>query len=439
MHHHRHGRRTLVSIFAAAAAVVSLPLAGAPSGAQTAPDRGPAERGLGRHDRQLLAEAEAKGSDTVTLLIASERGANAGVKAGIQSLGGQISYRDDDVSYLNAVVPIGQAEQAAALDGIEAVDIDEVIPLDDPRPAGEGTPTPQPPPDASTPQANPYMPIADTGAADFLAAHPEWDGRGVTVGVLDTGITLDHPALTTTSTGEPKVVDWVTYTHPFTDNDPTWVPVSTAVRGPSFVVGGTTYTAPSGGPFRFGVFNERDPRLGGEVGSDVNRDGNPPGSSGTFPVLWDFQGARVWVDVNQNQNFADESAMTDYKVNRDTGFFGTDNPATPVKESMPFVVQIDKKNKVVNIGIVSGAHGTHVAGIIAADGLFGGAMTGAAPGAQLVSVRVCLFVAGCTAHALIEGMLYAAKRADVDVINMSIGGLPALNDGNNARALLYNR
>ena len=54
-------------------------------------------------------------------------------------------------------------------------------------------------------------------------------------------------------------------------------------------------------------------------------------------------------------------------------------------------------------------------------------------------MRVCLFIAGCTAHALIEGMIFAAKQANVDVINMSIGGLPALNDGNNARAVLYNR
>jgi hypothetical protein len=106
---------------------------------------------------------------------------------------------------------------------------------------------------------------------------------------------------------------------------------------------------------------------------------------------------------------------------------------------MPFVVQIDGKNKVVNIGIVSAQHGSHVAGIIAANGLFGGAMSGAAPGAQIVSVRVCLFIAGCTSHALIEGMIYAAKNANVDVINMSIGGLPALNDANNTRAVLYDR
>ena len=66
-------------------------------------------------------------------------------------------------------------------------------------------------------------------------------------------------------------------------------------------------------------------------------------------------------------------------------------------------------------------------------------MSGAAPGAKIVSVRACLFIAGCTAHALTEGMIYAAKQSNVDVINMSIGGLPALNDGNNARAELYNR
>jgi hypothetical protein len=65
-------------------------------------------------------------------------------------------------------------------------------------------------------------------------------------------------------------------------------------------------------------------------------------------------------------------------------------------------------------------------------------MSGAAPGAKLVSVRVCLFIAGCTNHALLEGMIYAVTVAHVDVINMSIGGLPALNDGNNARAELYN-
>ena len=175
------------------------------------------------------------------------------------------------------------------------------------------------------------------------------------------------------------------------------------------------------------------------MGSDVNRDGNPAGSSGLFAVLWNTQRNQVWVDTNQNASFADQTAMTDYKANFDVGYFGVDNPATAVAERMPFVVQTDGKNKVVNIGIVSGAHGSHVTGIAAGNALFGGQMSGAAPGAKIVSIRACLFIAGCTAHALTEGMIYAAKQSNVDVINMSIGGLPALNDGNNARAELYNR
>ena len=65
---------------------------------------------------------------------------------------------------------------------------------------------------------------------------------------------------------------------------------------------GATYTAPAAGTYRIGLFNERDPRLGGEVGNDVNRDGNPAGSSGIFAVLWNTATNDVWVDTNQNQS-----------------------------------------------------------------------------------------------------------------------------------------
>src|SRR4029450_9727243 len=81
----------------------------------------------------------------------------------------------------------------------------------------------------------------------------------------------------------------------------------------------------------------------------------------------------------------------------------------------------------VNIGIVAGAHGSHVAGINAGNSLLGGQMSGAAPGAKIVSVRVCLFTAGCTTHGMIEGMIYAIETDHVDVVNMTIGGPPAAN------------
>jgi subtilisin family serine protease len=428
-------RPTLVVLAALGALIAAGINAPSAFAAPTAPQTSTKHSQLGKHDRELLAAAKAKNSPTVTLLIAAAPGKNSSVATGLQGLGATVAKRDDDVSYIRTVVATDKVEAAANLAGIVAADLDEVIPLDDPVPAGTQAPTPQVPPGPSTPRDNPYMPVRDTGAAAFTAAHPTWDGRGTTIGILDSGIDLDHPALTTTTTGERKITDWVTATDPFTDDDPTWVNMADQVTGPSFTYKTVAYSAPAGN-FRMGIFDEGDPRLGGEVGSDVNRDGD---STDKFAVLWDPTAGTVRVDTNQNTNLSDDVAMTDYAKHFDVGHFGTDNPATDVHESMPFVVQTDGKNKVVNIGIVSGEHGTHVAGITAANQMFGGAMSGAAPGAKLKSVRVCMFIAGCTSHALIEGMAFIAKQGNVDVINMSIGGLPALNDGNNTRAVLYNR
>lgn len=394
--------------------------------------------GLSKHNRELLADAIVNGKPSVTLLIATQPGATKAVASSITKLGGKVRYQEDTINYISAIVPTNKVNTVTTLSGVQAVDLNEVIPLEEPNPEGIAPTIPQNAPDANTPNNNPYMPIGDTGASQFMAAHPTWDGRGVTIGFLDTGMSLDHPSLLTTSTGERKIIDWVTATDPFNDGDPTWINMTSQVSGSTFTFNSVSYTAPANASYRIGLFNERDPLLGGELGNDVNRDGNPTGSKGTFAVLWDATSNNVWVDTNQNNNFADEMAMTDYKVRYDVNYFGTDNPATAIAERMPFVVQTDGQRKVVNIGIVSGLHGSHTAGIAAGNRLFGGAMSGAAPGAKLVSVRACLFVAGCTATALVEGMIYAAKQSNVDVINMSIGGLPALNDGNNARAILYN-
>ncbi|SES44573.1 S8 family serine peptidase [Actinokineospora terrae] len=434
----RRGRIALGMAFTTAVAgavLTTIPTANA-APVQVPTEDGP---GIGKHDQELLTKAQQAGEKTVKVLIATKDGDAARHVDELTKAGAKVEYREDEIGYVRAEVAVDKVVKLAKLPGVQALDLDENIALDDPRPNGQVDPTPQPAPGSSTPRVNPYMPIGDTNAAQFVNEHPTWDGRGTTVAIVDSGIDLDHPSLNKTSTGERKISDWVTYTDPtFTDgvnndDDPTWIQMSTPTTGPENGLPGES------GALRYGVFNERDARLGGELGNDVNRDGNPAGSSGLFGVLWNPATGTVWVDTNQNKNFGDDQALTDYKVKYDIGYFGKDNPATPVKESLPYVVQTDVANNVVNIGIVSGAHGSHVAGIVAGNRLFGGTVNGAAPGAKLVSVRVCLFITGCTNHALLEGMIYSARDAGADVINMSIGGLPPLNDANNARAELYDR
>jgi len=407
---------------------------------------------LDKHGRELVATAAVNGNANVTLLIAAADGATPSVVSALQALGGTVRKSDAEFGYVRVDIAAGMADQASKIPGVLAADVDEIIPLDLPQPELAESPDAAPaPPDSTTPAQNAYMPTQDIGAPQFVAAHPTWDGRGVVIGQLDTGVDLDHPALQTTTTGQRKIIDWVTFTDPLTDNDPTWIVMDrtvTVIAG-TFTVGSgaaaKTYTGAPDGTWKFGIFDESDPRFGGQgseyaisCGGDLNRNGV---CGDTFAILWDGIDT-VWVDSNADLSFTDEHAMQPYKVKYDVGEFGRDNPATPIKESVPFVVQVDPAANAVNIGIASGEHATHVASIMTGNGLFKDAtnpgFNGVAPGAQLVSIRVCLFVVGCTAHALIEGMIYAEKVANVDTINMSIGGLPSLNDGNNARAILYN-
>ncbi|MBO1329978.1 S8 family serine peptidase [Streptomyces sp. VRA16 Mangrove soil] len=452
---------SLLSLSALPAHAADVPRPLGPSVPHTpkrAPDAGRDK--LGARDRTLLQKAESKKRKNVTVLLATTEGGTEKARAAITELGGHVGAFKDKLGYVRATVPTGKVEALTALSSVRAVDLDETYKIPDPSPvtsadkkqgapsAGDDAPAA---PGKSTPADNPYLPVGDIGATDFTADHPTWDGRGVTVGVLDTGVDLSHPALRTTTTGAPKIKNWVTATDPVTDSDPTWLEMRLKVTasGGTFRYGGVTYNAPGDGAYEFQLFDE-DGTWGSELAGDVNRDGDYKDS---FGVLYRKSDHAVWVDSDLDHTFAADEIVKPYAQSGSWGHFGTDDPDTGVVESVPFTVEhrddvdlsarggssVGKTADFVNIGIVSGAHGTHVAGIIAGHGLFGGTMDGAAPGARIVSERVCLFASGCTAYALAEGMIDAVVDQHVDVVNLSIGGLPALNDGSNVRSVLYNR
>ncbi|AGF63568.1 serine protease [Streptomyces hygroscopicus subsp. jinggangensis TL01] len=448
-----------VGVVAALSAAGPVPLALAADPAP-APAADPAVKSahdkLGSDDAALLAEAKADGDKSVTMMIATSPGKTEQVAAELDAVdGGLVGRTDDKLGYVRATVPTGRADSAIAaavkLSSVQAIDLRQEIPLDDPAPSGaassSGAAT-YPAPGRNTPAENPYNPSFETGAVDFVEDHPKADGRGITIGILDSGVDLGHPALRKTTTGERKIVDWVTATDPVVDGDGTWRRMTTGVSGPSFSIstasqGTEKFTAPEGS-YKFNYMYE-SATAGGDEKGDLNRDGD---TTDAWGVLYDPAAGTVRVDTDDNLDFTDDPAMKPYKDGYQVGYFGTDDPATDVVERVPFVVETRKdvvynssgaKADYVNIGVIESEHGTHVAGITAANGLFGGRMNGAAPGAKLVSSRACTWTGGCTNVALTEGMIDLVTQRGVDIVNMSIGGLPALNDGNNARAELYTR
>ena len=450
-------RRTSAGLLASVVAAGVMTVAGGattasadPSGETDTPKSAPAAT-LGSRDAKLLTDAQAKGERAVTLIVATDQRQTKDVAARLTSLGATVSRRFDSVGYLLATVPTAQVLKAAKLPGVAAVDLDDTIPLPDPHPgarAGAKAAVRQaktvaaPGPD--TPASNPFMPTNETGAVSFKQQHPQWDGRGVTIGIMDSGVDLDSPALQKTTTGERKIVDWLTATDPLEDSS--WRAMITEVTGPTFTAAGATWTAPAG-TWKFDRFAESITKADDAAG-DVNRDGD---TTDTWGILYDPVSHDIRVDVNQNHDFTDDAVMRPYKEKFDVGHFGTDNPATAVREQMPFVVEYREDVDTtpvggpgpvdfVNIGIIEAEHGTHVAGITAANDMFGNsAFDGAAPGAKLVSARACSWGGGCTYAALTTGMVELVVNRKVDLVNVSIGGLPALNDGNDARATLYNR
>ncbi|MEU3341148.1 S8/S53 family peptidase [Streptomyces sp. NPDC006668] len=249
----------------------------------------------------------------------------------------------------------------------------------------------------------------------------------MTIGVLDEGVGLATPALQKMTTGERKIVDWVTVTDSIFDG--TWRPMITSVTGPTFNYGGETWKV-RGGSYRMNILRE-DVTAGGKV-----TNGDTSDNWGADPAA---------VDVGDNGDVNDDTPTKPYKDGYQIGHCGADDPATTIAESQGVVVQagkdvpmdplggdgVGKKADFVDIGLVPGAHGTHLVSIIAASSMFNGRMGGAALGAKIVCEMACLFGVGCNSVVMAEGI--------IDLVNMSIGGMPALNDGSSATAQLYNR
>uniref|UniRef100_A0A914QKJ8 Peptidase S8/S53 domain-containing protein n=1 Tax=Panagrolaimus davidi TaxID=227884 RepID=A0A914QKJ8_9BILA len=60
--------------------------------------------------------------------------------------------------------------------------------------------------------AKPYIPKDATQQDLFLSKYPDFDGRGIKIAIIDTGIDLYLEGLQKTSEGHPKIIDCFDFT-----------------------------------------------------------------------------------------------------------------------------------------------------------------------------------------------------------------------------------
>jgi subtilase family protein len=424
---------------------------------------------LFKDSRGELAAARARGDSTVLLVIAAVPGGNARVAKAIAALGGRVRFRDDDVDYLRARVPVDSVEALVRHPAVFAADINVYsnrsfsasespepsasVPVATPSmfasslPSLRGDTIPAWPPTWSDyPLTNRYDPLGDMGALEFRKANPTFDGRGVTIALIDMNPDPLLPELQVATSIDGKRIPKVAFYETALDGEEEdgagrWLAMrdSVVAAGGRFTLQGKTYTAPRDGMFRVAMLDEaKYDTTDNVLAKDLNRDGNKDGTGRLFAVLWDEKTNDVWVDTDQDLSFTDEKALSDYRTRPEFGVFGTDDPKTPVRESVAFAVQIDKARKMVGINAGVASHASLVVGAVLASKGTAGRFDGVAPGAQLASVSE-----GGAAYGQTEAVIQAIKNPKIDIAFLEQSSVIThqyiLRDGRLVPTVIYGR
>ena len=403
--------------------------------AASGPSLPPPRRELFKDSRGQLAMARANGKRDVSIVLAARMGQTEAVAKEMRRLGGRVRVQENELGYLRGRVPIDRVEELVAFGAVEAADVDinadaippyfqpSLRPEDPERRLPRATPDggDWPPSRADLTLRPIYSPLKDLGALEWRREHPTFDGRGVTVAVLDGNSDFLVPELqvATTLDGKPtrKVIDVVNSMDPLEPEKdfPHWVSMRPAAsaRDGKVSYAGETYRAPRSGTFRIGVLDlcHYAPYVRDYFRIVLDRPGLATSIDKPIGVLWDQATGEVWVDANQNASFADEKALHEFARAGEYGLLGTDDPETPVRETIPFTVQTDKVDGFVAINFGMYGHSTMVSGAVVGSRGTDGYFDGVAPGARLVSI-----FEGETTHGMIEGLIRAFRDPRVDVV-----------------------
>ena len=267
-----------------------------------------------------------------------------------------------------------------------------------------------------------FLPLSSTGVDQFRTRHPKYDGRGVIIGMLDSGIDPGVDGLRLTSDGAPKILDLrdfagegVVVLKPVTPR------ADGTVRVEDRTLMGAGRIARVTGTTTWYAGTLRELALGKIPAADLNGNGT---NTDVFPVIVvkATDGWVAFVDTDLDGSFENEEPLHDYRQGRETTALGS-RPLT-------IAANFDEANGLPLLDFVfdNSGHGTHVAGIAAGHNLFGVAgFDGVAPGAQLIGLKISNNARGgvSVTGSMQRAMAYAARFAEARglrlVLNLSFG------------------
>lgn len=441
---------------------------------------------LSKKDVTKLALSQALDLDAVTLNAVAAPGRNADATAFVESLGGRIVYRFDDVDFFSAVVPIERvadvmmrpsvlefdleprANVSEVYGAVRLFNVEDVAAARPIEASASGHPRLQPFPVEAA-----HTVLDDINAKDWRAANPSFDGRGVVIAHVEGLPDLLAAEMQTAYDleGRPvrKVIDAVIipdqhYGLSPADDIRNWRSVhldapQSPVHG-ELTVGGLRYEAPEAGRFQTGVVLIPNKILGhfspGLADPDTDamvrsmserrvpetakdaRHAPKPVPATPFAFAWNASDQTLWFDSDRDGTWRDEVQRRPFGPSGDAIVLGHDDPATPARETAALVFQVSGDGDSLVFDFALFDHATMVAGSAAGSKGEAGRIDGVAPGAQIISIRT-----SPTATAYARAVIAAFTDPRTDIVLMEgispVTGSNQLVAGQEVLALLVQR
>jgi len=280
-----------------------------------------------------------------------------------------------------------------------------------------------------------FLSITDTGVEEFHNTYPDFDGRETIILILDTGVDIGIEGLTKTSTGETKFIDVQDFTHQGdvqlfkadVDKEDSKTIFKSEDDKYSVTALSSLQYSPADNKYFIGGFDEARLKNSRSGAGDLNGDGDMEDVYMLVAFETNESSESFWIvylDLNGNGDLSDDKPLRNYKEKLDAFTFDHPTGLPPLTMGL----NVLPEEKIVSFHFDDGSHGTHVAGIAGSYHIGGIDLSGIAPGAKMISLKLGnnLYSGGATVtESMKKAYLYAdkiSKEVKVPcIINMSFG------------------